>query len=80
MKICGRVPARLDDERLARLSKRDASPTAIEELDIVQLLLELLHLTSQRRLRHVESIRGTTKMQFFRHDEKGAEEASFYHA
>ena len=49
---------------LPRLGQGDRTAAAIEK-DCAQLFLQLLDLSAERRLRHVEALGSTSEMQFF---------------
>ena len=58
-------PARLDEQGRAGLGEGDAAVGAVEQPH-AELGLELADLLADRRLRHVQALRGAAEMQLLR--------------
>ncbi len=66
-------------KQAAGLGHRDRAPVSAEQLD-AKLALEILNLVGEWRLRDVETIRGSAKVQLFGNGDEVAEVAKFQEA
>ena len=68
----GQRQPRFDEERSACVRQLDSTARPMEEAD-AEVTLEATNLLTERRLRDVKTLRGSTEMQFFRHGDEIAE-------